>query len=31
MAEPLMANMGKQDLGKQGLGQQELFCNREQP
>ena len=31
MAEPLMANMGKQDLGKQGLGQQELFRNREQP
>ena len=31
MAEPLMADMGKQGLGKQELGQQELFRNREQP
>ena len=31
MAEPLMADMGKQELGKQELGQQELFRNREQP
>ena len=31
MAEPLMADMGKQGLGKQELGQQELFGNREQP
>ena len=31
MAEPLMADMDKQELGKQELGQQELFRNREQP
>ena len=31
MAEPLMADMGKQELGKQELDQQELFCKRERP